>query len=138
MLSFSTFGSVQAPSCDKMRRAAELVRSRHPDWCVDGEIQADIAVDPELLARFSFSQLQRPANCLVFPCLDAANIVFRLLRSLGGLTLIGPLLIGLDAPMHILQRGSSVEDIVNVASVGAVQAQRRNGVGSATVRAVTS
>ena len=121
-----------------MRRAAELVRERHPDWSVDGEIQADIAVDRELLKRFSFSELQRPANCLVFPCLNSANIVFRLLRSLGGLTLIGPLLIGLDAPMHILQRGSSVEDIVNVASIGVVQAQRRNGVESAAAPVASS
>jgi malate dehydrogenase (oxaloacetate-decarboxylating)(NADP+) len=136
MLSFSTFGSVQAPSCDKMRRAAELVRERHPSWCVDGEIQADIAVDPELLGRFTFSELHRPANCLIFPCLDAANIVFRLLRSLGGLTLIGPLLIGLDAPMHILQRGSSVDDIVNVASIGVVQAQRRQEAGRSVAPAV--
>jgi malate dehydrogenase (oxaloacetate-decarboxylating)(NADP+) len=124
LLSFSSFGSVRCPSSEKMRMVAEALWERHPGWSVDGEIQADIAVLPELLGEYPFSRLKGPANCLIFPNLDAANIAYRLLRGLGGLTLIGPVLTGLDAPMHILQRGSSVDDIVNIAAVGAVQALR--------------
>ena len=124
LLSFSAFGSVRSPSSDKMRRAVGLLWEKHPDWCVDGEVQADIAVLPDLMKDYPFSKLEKGANCLVFPNLDAANIAFRLLRSLGGLTLVGPILIGLDAPMHILQRGASVEEMVNIAAIGAVQAQQ--------------
>jgi malate dehydrogenase (oxaloacetate-decarboxylating)(NADP+) len=134
LLSFSTFGSVKSPSCEKMRKATEALWERHPDWHVDGEIQPDNAIEPEYLKEFPFSKLQGPANCLIFPNLDAANIAYRLLGSVGGLTLVGPILIGLDAPMHVLQRGSSVDAIVNVASVGVVQAQRRIGASSRNTR----
>ena len=133
MLSYSTYGSVRSPSSTKMRRAAELVRQRHPGWAVDGEIQADVAVDAELAAEFPLSRLSGAANCLIFPNLDSANIVYRLLRSLGGLTLVGPILTGISAPMHILQRGSSVDDIVHIVSVGVVQAGQdgaRGGLGA--------
>jgi malate dehydrogenase (oxaloacetate-decarboxylating)(NADP+) len=122
LLSYSTFGSVKSPSSDKMRMAAEMIRQRHPGWVVEGELQADVAVEPELAGEFPLSRLSGGANCLIFPNLDASNIVYRLLRSLGGLTLVGPILTGIDAPMHILQRGSSVDDIVHIASVGVVQA----------------
>ena len=91
-------------------------------------MQADIAVEADLGQAFPLSRLTGPANCLIFPNLDAANIVYRLLRSLGGLTLVGPILTGIDAPMHILQRGSSVDDIVNIVSVGVVQAGARPAV----------
>ena len=127
LLSYSTFGSVKSPSSVKMRQATELIRRKHPGWVVDGEIQADVAVDPELARDFPLSRLSGAANCLIFPNLDAANIVYRLLRSLGDLTLVGPILTGIDAPMHILQRGSSVDDIVHIASVGVVQAGGRGG-----------
>ena len=128
MLSFASFGSVRSPSSGKMRRATEMLWERHSDWQVDGEVQADYAVTPERLRQeFAFSKLQAGANCLVFPNLDAANIAYRLLRTLGEQTLIGPILCGLDLPMHILQRGSSPEDIVHIAAIGAVQAQRRKG-----------
>ena len=122
LLSFSTFGSVKSPSSNKMRQATELIRERHPTWAVEGELQADVAVEPELAGEFPLSRLSGGANCLIFPNLDASNIVYRLLRSLGGLTLVGPILTGIDAPMHILQRGSSVDDIVHIVSVGVVQA----------------
>jgi malate dehydrogenase (oxaloacetate-decarboxylating)(NADP+) len=125
LLSFSSFGSVRSSSSDRMRAAVEELWAKHPAWSVDGEIQADIAVLPELLADYPFCNLKDGANCLIFPNLDAANIAFRLLRGLGELTLIGPVLTGLDAPMHILQRGASVEDIVHIAAIGATQAQAR-------------
>ncbi|MBN1607564.1 MAG: NADP-dependent malic enzyme [Polyangiaceae bacterium] len=125
MLSFSSFGSVKSPSSTKMRCATELLWQKHPDWAVDGEIQADAAVLPNLLEEdFAFSKIKGGANCLIFPNLDAANIAFRLLRSLGDMTLVGPILCGLDLPMHILQRGSSPDEIVHIAAIGAVQAQR--------------
>ena len=122
LLSYSTYGSVKSPSSTRMRQAAELIRERHPGWEVDGELQADIAVEEELAAEFPLSRLSGAANCLIFPNLDSANIVYRLLRSLGGSTMVGPILTGLSAPMHILQRGSSVDDIVHIVSVGVVQA----------------
>jgi malate dehydrogenase (oxaloacetate-decarboxylating)(NADP+) len=122
-LSFSNFGSVRSASSDKMRRTVELLWKRHPTWAVDGELQADVAILPELLdADYPFARILGGANCLIFPNLDAANIAFRLLRSLGGLTMIGPVLTGLDVPMHFVQRGASADDIVHVATIGAVQA----------------
>lgn len=124
LLSFSNFGSVRSASSDKMRRTAEQLHRKHPTWAVDGEIQADVAVLPDLLATdYPFARIGGGANCLIFPNLDAANIAFRLLRSLGGLTMIGPVLTGLDLPMHIVQRGASAEDIVHIAAIGAVQAE---------------
>ncbi len=124
LLSFSNFGSVRHPRSEKMRRAVEMLWEKHPDWAVDGEVQADIAVSGKMLAdEYPFAKIQGGANVLIFPNLDAANITFRLLEELGGATLVGPILTGLDLPMHILQRGSNTEDIVNIAAIGAVQAQ---------------
>jgi malate dehydrogenase (oxaloacetate-decarboxylating)(NADP+) len=117
LLSFSNFGSTRHPHAEKVRRAVELVRQRCPGLAVDGEMQADTAVTPEIVAeRFPFSQV-RDANVLVFPSLDAANVAYKLLARLGGAETIGPILLGMGAPIHVLQAGDDVRDIVDIAAV---------------------
>jgi malate dehydrogenase (oxaloacetate-decarboxylating)(NADP+) len=107
-----------------VRLAVEIIRSRCPELLVDGEMQADTAVLPERIEEtYPFSPLRGGANVLIFPSLDAGNIVYKLLASLGGAQLIGPILMGLAQPVHVLQRDSSVSDIVNLAALAAVEAQ---------------
>jgi len=122
LLSFSNFGSTRHPHADKVRRAVELVRGRCPGLAVDGEMQADTAVVPEIVdERFPFSQV-RDANVLVFPSLDAANVAYKLLARLGGAETIGPILLGMGAPVHVLQAGDDVRDIVDIAAVAVMDA----------------
>ncbi len=124
MLSFSNFGSVRHPLCEKMRRATELVRYADPNLIVDGEVQADFAVDPKKLeASFPFSALKGGANVLIFPDLESGNIACKLLVSIGGAEAVGPILMGMAKPVHLLQRGAEVEDVVNVATIAVVDAQ---------------
>jgi malate dehydrogenase (oxaloacetate-decarboxylating)(NADP+) len=124
MLSFSNFGSTRHPLADKVRRAVELVRQRAPGLMIDGEMQADTAVAPQIVEEtYPFSTLKGGANVLVFPNLEAGNIAYKLLHRIGGAELIGPLLTGLSKPVHVLQRGSEVNDIVHVAAVAVVDAQ---------------
>jgi malate dehydrogenase (oxaloacetate-decarboxylating)(NADP+) len=124
MLSFSNFGSTRHPLSDKVRRAVELVRQRAPGLMVDGEMQADTAVTPHILDEtYPFSTLRGGANVLIFPNLESGNIAYKLLNRIGGCELIGPLLTGLSKPVHVLQRGSEVNDIVHVAAVAVVDAQ---------------
>lgn len=128
LLSFSNFGSARHASSDKMRAATEKLWELHPDWEVDGELQADAAIDPKCLRdHFPFAKLKNGANCLVFPDLNSANIAFRLLKKLGGATTVGPILTGLDLPMHVLSSDASVDAIVNVATIAAVQQMRLKG-----------
>ncbi len=122
MLSFANFGSTRHPLAEKVRRAVELVRTRCPGLAVDGEMQADTAVVPEIIdERFPFSQV-RDANVLVFPSLDAANVAYKLLARLGGAETIGPILLGMGAPIHVLQAGDDVRDIVDIAAVAVMDA----------------
>ena len=124
LLSFSNFGSSRHESSDRVRRAVEIIHSRRPELLVDGEMQADTAVVPERIEQtYPFSPLRGGANVLIFPSLDAGNIVYKLLASLGGAQLIGPILMGLARPVHVLQRDSSVSDVVNLAALAAVEAQ---------------
>ena len=124
MLSFSNFGSTRHPLAAKVRRAVELVRERAPALMIDGEMQADTAVVPQIIDEtYPFSTLKGGANVLIFPNLEAGNIAYKLLHRLGGAELIGPLLTGLSKPVHVLQRGSEVNDIVQVAAVAVVDAQ---------------
>jgi len=124
MLSFSNFGSTRHPLADKVRRAVNLVRQRAPGLMIDGEMQADTAVVPEILEEtYPFSTLKGGANVLIFPNLEAGNIAYKLLQRIGGAECIGPLLTGLLKPVHVLQRGSEVNDIVHVAAVAVVDAQ---------------
>jgi len=126
MLSFSNFGSVRHPLSDKVRRAVEIVKEREPDLIIDGEMQADTAVVQELLDHFKFSKLKNTANVLIFPDLNSGNIAYKLLARLGGAEAIGPILMGMQKPVHVLQRGDDVSDIVNMAAIAVVDAQGRN------------
>ncbi|RIK45079.1 MAG: NADP-dependent malic enzyme [Chloroflexi bacterium] len=123
MLSFSNFGSTPHEQSTKVRQATELVKAQRPDLQIDGEMQADVAVVPELMARhYPFSQVQ-DANILVFPDLAAANTAYKLLNRLGGAEAIGPILVGMGKPIHVLQTGADVRDIVNVTTLAVVDAQ---------------
>ena len=133
-LSFSSFGSVKHPAAEKMRLAAELMQRTRPECEVDGELQADVAVLGDLFKEFPRSRLSGPANVLVFPTLDASNIAFRLLSSLGGISMVGPVLSGLELPLYVLQRGASPEDIVNLAAIAVVHAQGLDKPGPQTRR----
>ncbi len=124
MLSFSNFGSTRHPLAEKVARAVQLVRRRAPELVVDGEMQADTAVVPEIIAEtYPFSALHGGANVLVFPNLEAGNIAYKLLARIGGAEAIGPILTGLSKPVHVLQRGAEVNDIVYMAAIAAVEAQ---------------
>jgi malate dehydrogenase (oxaloacetate-decarboxylating)(NADP+) len=123
MLSYSNFGSVDNDDTREPREAVELLRSEVA-FPVDGEMQADTALVEDILSgSYEFAGLDDPANVLIFPTLDAGNIGYKLLQRLGGADAIGPMLVGMDEPVHVLQRGDEVKDIVNLASVAVVDAQ---------------
>jgi len=124
MLSFSNFGSTRHPLTEKVRQATELVKQKAPGLMVDGEMMADTAVVPELLAEYPFSTLRGRANVLVFPSLEAGNIAYKLMLRLGGAEALGPILLGMSKPVHVLQRGSTVEEIIDVAAIAVVDAQK--------------
>ncbi len=131
MLSFSNFGSVPHPLSNKVRQATALVHERRPDLAVDGEMQADTAVVADIIEkRYPFSSVQ-DANVLVFPSLEAANIAYKLVDRLGGpnTQTIGPILLGVGAPVHVLQLGDEVRDIVNMAAVAVMDAGSRANAG---------
>ncbi|WP_075937924.1 phosphate acyltransferase [Halosegnis longus] len=125
LLSYSDFGTVDNEGTRKPREAADRLRSDPTvDFPVDGEMQADTAVVEDILTTdYSFAELDEPANVLVFPNLEAGNIAYKLLQRLGGADAVGPMLVGMDKPVHVLQRGDEVKDIVNLASVAVVDAQ---------------
>jgi malate dehydrogenase (oxaloacetate-decarboxylating)(NADP+) len=123
MLSFSTFGSSRHPLAAKVAQATELVRQRRPDLVVEGEMMADAAVTPEMLGDYPFCRLTGPANVLIAPSLEAGNIAYKLLWRIGGCEVIGPILMGFARPVHVLQRGCEVNDIVHMAALAVVEAQ---------------
>ena len=125
LLSYSDFGSVDTERTREPREAARRLRSDSAvDFPVDGEMQADTAVVEDILeGTYGFSELDEPANVLIFPNLEAGNIAYKLLQRLGGAEAIGPMLVGMDEPVHVLQRGDEVKDIVNLAGVAVVDAQ---------------
>ena len=125
LLSYSDFGSVDNEDTREPRAAADRLRADPSvDFPVDGEMQADTAVVEDTLeGTYDFSELDEPANVLVFPNLEAGNIAYKLLQRLGGAEAIGPMLVGMDEPVHVLQRGDEVKDIVNLAGVAVVDAQ---------------
>ncbi len=126
MLSFSNFGSVRHPEGRKVAEAVRIVRERDPSLIIDGEMQADTAFSEEVLAsRYPFSALKEAANVLIFPNLSAGNIAYKLLTQLGGATAIGPILVGMKHPVHVLEQGAGVEEIVNMAAVAVIDAQQR-------------
>ncbi|PLX83364.1 MAG: NADP-dependent malic enzyme [Desulfuromonas sp.] len=124
MLSFSNFGSALHPLTLKVKRATALVNEWAPDLVVDGEMQANVALDPDLMEKqYPFSKLKGNANVFVFPDLQSGNISYKLLNKLGGAESVGPILMGMKKPVHVLQRGDDVADIVNMAAVAVVDAQ---------------
>ena len=126
MLSFSNFGSVKHPEAAKVAAAVRLLRERDATIIVDGEMQADTAFDEAALAlRYPFSMLKQAANVLIFPNLSAGNIAYKLLARLGGATAIGPILVGMDHPVHVLEQGADTQEIVNMAAVAVIDAQGR-------------
>ena len=125
MVSFSNFGSVEHPESTQVSEAVRLVQSEDPDLEIDGEMQADTALDIAKLRAFPFSHLKSPANVLVFSRLSAANAAYKLLERTGGADAIGPVLLGMRKPVHILQRGCSVMDIVNLSTLACVDWQAR-------------
>jgi malate dehydrogenase (oxaloacetate-decarboxylating)(NADP+) len=124
MISFSNFGSAPHPDSDKVARATEIVTQRRPDLEIDGELQADAAVSfDEIRERFPFSRLTEAANVLIFPNLAAGNVAYKLLSTLGGATAVGPILLGVQAPITVLPRNANVETIVNMTAFTVTKAQ---------------
>jgi len=131
MLSFSNFGSVRHPETEKVRQAVKGLKEVRPDLEIDGEMQADTALNTETLkSRYPISDLKGAANVLIFPCLAAANTAYKLLAELGGAEVVGPVLLGMRHPVHFLQRGCSVSDIINLVTIAAVDAQDRHQGGT--------
>ncbi len=127
LLSFSTFGSTKHPQCEKVQKAVQLLHKADPSLVADGEVMADIALSPEALEKsYPFSTLKNGANVLIFPDLGSANIAYKLLAKLGGCQTLGPILMGMSKPVHVLSRDAEVEEIVNVAALAVVDAQEND------------
>jgi malate dehydrogenase (oxaloacetate-decarboxylating)(NADP+) len=139
MLSFSNFGSVRHPEAERVARAVQLLRQRAPELAVDGEMQADTAVNEHILREsYPFSALKERANVLIFPNLSAGNIAYKLLHHLGGATAIGPILVGMRQPVHVLEYGADVQDIVNMAAVAVMDAQERQAAAPSSRQAANA
>ena len=126
MLSYSSFGSAVSESSLKVREAVAYLHKNHPDLVVDGEIQADFALNPDKIAKnYPFSKLNngKAANVLIFPNLEAANISYKLLKETEHLDTIGPVILGLTKPIHVATLGSTVDEMVNLATLAVIQAQ---------------
>lgn len=128
MLSYSNFGSSNSPEARLVAQAREIVKQKQPTLLVDGEMQASMAFNKELLAEnYPFSELaDQDVNTLIFPNLAAGNVAYNLLKEVGGADAIGPILLGLKKPVHVLQLGSSVRSIVNMATVAVIDAQTKS------------
>ena len=127
MISFSNFGSSTNDSASKVREAVSYLHENYPDMLIDGELQADFALNPEMLkAKFPFSKLAgKKVNTLIFPNLEAANITYKLLKELNKVDSIGPIMLGMGKPVHIFQLGASVEEMVNMAAIAVIDAQEK-------------
>ncbi len=123
MLSFSNFGNTRLPQSLKVQEAVEIAHRLAPELTIDGEVQADVALSPDVLEEvYPFSSLRNGANTLIFPDLNAGNIAYKLMGKIGGADLLGPILMGMKKPVHVLQQGCDVDAIVNIAAVCAVEA----------------
>jgi malate dehydrogenase (oxaloacetate-decarboxylating)(NADP+) len=127
MVSYSNYGSSTDARASKVREAVAYLHENHPDLIVDGEIQSDFALNPEMLkAKFPFSKLVgKKVNTLIFPNLDSANITYKLLKELNKVESIGPIMMGMGKPVHIFQLGASVEEMVNMATIAVLDAQEK-------------
>jgi phosphotransacetylase len=123
MLSFGNFGSVKHPFTEKVKRAVALARAQQPDLVIEGEMQADTALVPEICdTAFPHSAVRGDANVLIFPDLQSGNIAYKLIQRLAGADVIGPILMGLAKPVNVLNHYSSVSEIANMAAITAVMA----------------
>jgi malate dehydrogenase (oxaloacetate-decarboxylating)(NADP+) len=126
MLSFSNFGSAPYPQSEKVSKAVQLVKKLAPELQIDGEMQADTALVPEILAQqFPFVGYKGPANVLVFPNLESGNIAYKLMDRIGSAEVIGPILMGMSRPVHVLQKGAEINDIVNMTAIAVVEANEK-------------
>ncbi len=127
LLSYSNFGSADGADAIKMRQATQILQEKHPDWIIEGEMQAHLAFDKELRQQnYPFAALgNEMANTLIFPNLSAANIAYNLLKEAADIEYVGPILLGLGKPTHILQLGASVREIVNMVAIAVVEAQSK-------------
>jgi malate dehydrogenase (oxaloacetate-decarboxylating)(NADP+) len=126
MLSFSNFGSTRHPFSNKVQDAIALVKARRPDLIIDGEMQADTAINPTLAQEtYPFSAIQGDANILIFPDLQSGNIAYKLLQELGASQAIGPILMGMNKSVHVLQRGCDISSIVNMTAIAVIDAQEQ-------------
>ena len=127
VISYSNFGSNAGELPAKTRRATELAQARYPDLLIDGEMQANVALNPQLLQeQYGFSPLaEKGANTLIFPNVESGNIAYKVLQEIGGAEVIGPILMGMRKPVHILQLGASVREIVNMTAIAVVDAQTK-------------
>ncbi|RMD50983.1 MAG: NADP-dependent malic enzyme [Ignavibacteria bacterium] len=124
MLSFSNFGSVRHPESEKVKKAVEIVNQRRPELIIDGEMQADTALQPALIEKeYPFSKIKGNANVMIFPDLNSGNITYKLFERLTDATVIGPILMGMNKSVHIVQRAASVEDIINITAIAVVRAK---------------
>ena len=126
MLSYSNFGSSQTTDSKKIKEATELLKKENKNLIIEGEIQADFALNKQKRDFvFPFNNLKENANTLIFPNLDAGNIAYKLIQELDETEAIGPMLIGMKKPVHILQLGCSVREIVNMVTIAVVDAQTK-------------
>lgn len=126
LLSFENF-SENSEVSKKMAQAAKILHQKYPKMIVDGEIQPDFAMNAEHLKQYPFSKLETtPANTFIFPNLESANLSYKILRGMGAAQVVGPILMGLSKPVHVLQMGSSVDEIVNLATIATLDAQMKN------------
>jgi len=127
LLSFSNFGSAPNPESIKVKNAVSMIKKLRPDLMVDGEMQADTAVMPEIIEQeFPFSDLKGRANVLIFPDLNAGNIAYKLMARIGQASVIGPILMGMRKPIHVLQKGATVDDIINMTAIAVVEANSKS------------
>jgi len=128
MLSFSNFGDTRHPDAQRVEEAVWIAQKRDPSLVIDGEMQADTAVETEILIKdYPFNQLVGAANVLIFPGLASGNMAYKLLGRLGGAKAVGPLLMGISRPFNVLQRGTDMENVVNVVAITVAQAQVQAG-----------
>ena len=130
MISFSNFGSSTNEGAAKVREAVAYLHKHYPDMVIDGEIQADFALNPDMLKnKFPFSKLAgKKVNTLIFPNLESANITYKLLKELNKVDSIGPIMLGMGKPVHIFQLGASVEEMVNMAAIAVIDAQGKEKI----------
>ncbi len=129
MLAYSNFGSAPGITSEKVQKALAMIKEKKPDLIIDGEMQADTAVSPDIIQEyFPFSPLKEGANVLIFPNLNSGNISYKLLQRIGGAHLIGPVLLGLSKAVHVLQRGSEVNHIIDMVAIAVVDAQHKAGI----------